>query len=450
MGPACKDDLIARNSARKEEVEQQMKALKARQEEDERKSREPLDACEAKLKENEKQLVALDIHNFNHIVFAFDKSGSMDIRHGVLGSTSWTLALEAADAFRRTLLSRGSQDKVSTICFNGSAKCLAQCVPVSKNFVEQLRNEERGGGTCFASAWEKIKERANAEPKLARFFTVFLSDGLSDSWDIAKAAKIAKEIHESVAQERSMCTIFVHIAERGGNTVTVQESLEPLVKAANGGQTFLELGAEKINLLQLVKAEDLTRVFEDLTKMVNLQHSFLETKVSMLRSLEKEYKVKNQERTKELKERYAEKSRELEEAKRDAENMSKSDEEELTKRYRKLEEDMGDEVKKLTQEHNSAQERVLNITQGLETCKGDLEDAEKLMESAEKTSRNMLAALQKLQDNHVTQVNQIGMKQQSQLENFGTTSSKLLLQELDGLTKMKEQIKRNSAFEQDF
>ena len=136
------EDFVESFVARTKDLEQRQKELQEKQEKDELKSRAPLDACELKLKEyqepilvqevlfctsnlkplkfifkkgffaSQEQLMDLDSYNINHIIIAVDNSGSMNSGTVFQGSHRWTCALQAVDAFRKALVSRGSPDKV--------------------------------------------------------------------------------------------------------------------------------------------------------------------------------------------------------------------------------------------------------------------------------------------------------------------------------------------------
>ena len=301
--------------------------------------------------------------------------------------------------------------QVSLVCFNSNAKTLVHAAPVTRNFVEELRKEGCTGGTCFSSAWEKIAECAEGDPKFARIFVVFLTDGLSS--DITSTVQKVNALQGSLDQQkRSMCSFFVHIAEKGSATDDVQKRLEPLVKAANGGQKMLEYTDEKISLLQLVKVEDLTSVFEKLTSLVNLHKCILEARIATLRMQERDFKEKSELETKALQTRYKEKAKELKEASRAFGKVSKTDKNALEKMYQKLQREMEDEQKMLEKELKAAQQKELELTKDLKKCACALDLGQKELDTTQEAYNHNIESLQKVSKTHLSQLGHIGNKQQ--------------------------------------
>eukprot|EP00437_Effrenium_voratum_P008494 CAMPEP_0181428434 /NCGR_PEP_ID=MMETSP1110-20121109/16677_1 /TAXON_ID=174948 /ORGANISM="Symbiodinium sp., Strain CCMP421" /LENGTH=999 /DNA_ID=CAMNT_0023551661 /DNA_START=57 /DNA_END=3056 /DNA_ORIENTATION=+ len=425
-----KQELLAQCRAQKEQAEEQLRALLGKQSLDQAQARRSLDVCEEMIAELQMKLSNIDSFNINHIIIAVDNSGSMQ-------GQRFKDAVRATTAFRTALVSRGSSDKISVVVFNSVAN---GC----------------GGGTCFSKAWESIQECAAADPKFARVFVVFLSDGLAGSQDIKSAASKAEQIHHTLlGQKRSMCGFFVHIQDSSMFSVAsasenvVRTSLEPLVQAANGGQTSLKIMDEQVPLLQLVKQQDLSSAFEKLTDMVNMQKCILEGKLAMLQKQQQQYKATSDQDIKDLQKRYKSKMASFKETIRAAEKLAQDDERAVQQTHKQLTKELELDISMLKDRLQKAQLFEHSLTKDLVDCESKHAALLKDFEVTQSQYEQERDKMTKMSQTQLSQLDKLHDKQKQLVECFGTSNQHFLTQQLEGLQRMKEQLNRSSLMEQD-
>ena len=224
-------------------------------------------------------------------------------------------------------------------------------MPATSNFVELLKAEGTTGGTCLVTAWEKVAECIKSDAALSRIFVVFLTD--CQCWDIAEATTKAQAIFEATAQQkRVMTSFFVHIVESAVEDSPAKRQMDmmPLVRAANGGCEDLQFADQRIPLLEVVKATDLVPTFRKIGDLVNVQtlgkfgfclwslfncivitstcvlmrKSALEARLHMLKSHEKEWRLKSAEDCKEKRAYYEDQAERLQEVAKRVEAAARS------------------------------------------------------------------------------------------------------------------------------
>ena len=438
-----KEDLVHRCQARKMEAEKEIEQMHAKQQEAEKRSQGPIEECQQKTLELQKQLMNLDSHNINHIIIAVDKSGSMF-------GQRWKHAVQAVDAMRKALVAAGSIDKVSVVCFDSQAFRLASSVPVTSDFVPKLQATAPSGGTQFLHAWQCISDCAMDDPKFARVFVIFVTDGLSAT---GPAAAKAKELLQRLgAQKRSMCAFFVHIVERSsGNTevAKVQSALKPLVEGANGGQTRLACMDQKVELLQVVHAEELVSAFERLADLVGIEKSVLQARIALLQKMEKERRAKQREELQHLRDYYKDMVASLCETVRAAEKASASDTDHMKELYSKLEAETTHNLNQLEGRLQDAMNAMNGCKQQLVRCKAEYESLQQNFESGKSLHEKESSDLRKMSATHAEKLTSLVEKQSNLVQSYGSTTSKQLLEQVEALERMKKHFWQNCLMEQE-
>ncbi|CAJ1404916.1 unnamed protein product [Effrenium voratum] len=444
-----KQELLAQFRDQKEQAEEQQRELLKKQARDQAQARRPLDACEELIAELQTNLSNTDSFNINHIIIAVDNSMSMT-------GQRFRDAVRAATAFRTALVSRGSSDKISVVVFNSVAKRLVTSAPVTANIADALQREGCRGGTCFSKAWERIQECAVADPKFARVFVVFLTDGLAAPADITCAASKSEDMHRTLLeQKRSMCAFFVHIQEQGlflaasESEELVRSSLLPLVQAANGGQASVLFLDEHVPLLQLVKLQDLVSAFEKLTDMVNMQKCILEGKVAMLRKQQQQYKASSDQDIKDLQKRCKNQMSSLKESIRAAEKLAAADQDAIQKVHKQLAKELDQDIEKLKGRLEDAQHHENDVARQLVACESEHASLLKDFEVSQPLYEQERETMFKMSQTQLSQLDKLHDKQKQLVECFGTSNTRFLTQQLEGLQQMKEQLGRSSMMEQD-
>ena len=431
-------DFIFRCKAAKEETKRRLQDLQEKMQEDESHSRGPLQECEEKIASLQRQSLNVDHVNINHIIFAVDNSWSM-------GGSRFKLATKAVEDFRAACA--GSQDKNTLLCFNHVAKCLVNAAPVTTKLGDKLRAEGCTGGTSFVCAWDEIEKAVENDPKFARIFVVFLSDGSTN--DLTEAAEKASNIFARAEQQkRSMITCFVHIDERGFNP-DINSALEPLVKAANGGQTVIKYVEQRIELLQIVKAEHLVQAFLKLTALVNMQKCLLDVCMSMLQRQEQEYRTRQADASKALQVRLKEEAKRLEEAAKEAETKSKSGKDHVEGLFKAFEKQMEAEIVELNSALKNARKLEEDLKKQVVKCEAEHKGLLSEFEKSKPAYEEMSSALQKMTATHLSQTDRIHEKQKQLVDRFGSTNMDQLTLQLESLQRMKDQLSRNSVIEED-
>ncbi|CAJ1345759.1 unnamed protein product [Effrenium voratum] len=439
-----KEDLVHRCQARKMEAEKEIEQMRAKQQEAEKRSQGPIEECEQKTLELQKQLMNLDSHNINHIIIAVDKSSSMKC------GQRWKRAVQAVDAMRKALVAAGSIDKVSVVCFDSQAFRLASSVPVTFDFVPKLQATAPSGSTEFLHAWQCISDCAMDDPKFARVFVIFVTDGLSA---IGQAAAKARQLLQRLgAQKRSMCAFFVHIVERSsGNTevAKVQSALKPLVQAANGGQTRLACMDQKVELLQVVHAEELLSAFERLADLVGIEKSVLQARIALLQKMEKERRAKQREELQHLRDYYKDMVASLCETVRAAEKASASDTDHMKELYSKLEAETRNDLTQLEGRLQNAMNAAHEGKQQLVRCKAEYESLQQNFESGKSLHERESSNLKKMSATHAEKLTSLVEKQTNLVQSYGSTTSKQLLEQVEALERMKKHFWQNCLMEQE-
>lgn len=431
-------DFIFRCKAAKEETKRRLQDLQEKMQEDESHSRGPLQECEEKIASLQRQSLNVDHVNINHIIFAVDNSGSMR-------GNQFKLATKAVEDFRAACA--GSQDKNTLLCFNHVAKCLVNAAPVTTKLGDKLRAEGCTGMTSFVCAWDEIEKAVENDPKFARIFVVFLSDGYTN--DLPQAAEKASNIFARAEQQkRSMITCFVHIDERGFNP-DINSALEPLVKAANGGQTVIKFVEQRIELLQIVKAEHLVQAFLKLTALVNMQKCLLDVRMSMLQRQEQEYRTRQADASKALQVRLKEEAKRLEEAAKEAETKSKSGKDHVEGLFKAFGKQMEAEIVELNSALKNARKLEEDLKKQVVKCEAEHKGLLSEFEKSKPAYEEMSSALQKMTATHLSQTDRIHEKQKQLVDRFGSTNMDQLTLQLESLQRMKDQLSRNSVIEED-
>ena len=433
-------DFIFRCQAAKEEAKRKLQELQEKLEEAERESRGPVDACEEKIASLQRQSLNLDHVNINHIIFVVDNSGSMS-------GSSFRSATEAVEDFRAACVHAGSMDKVSLVSFNHVAKCLVKAAPVTTKLADKLQAEGCSGGTAFVPAWQQVEKCVEDDPRFAKIFVVFLSDGYT--WDLGQAATKAQAIFSAAEKsKRAMTTCFVHISE-GGSNEKIRSDLEPLVKAANGGLTVVKYVEEKIPLLQIVKSEELVQAFMKLTSLVNMQKCLLDVRLSILQRQEQEYRTRQAEASKALQARLRDEAKRLEEVAKEAEKTSKAGNDHVEGLFKSLQNQMDQEIKELGKDVDKARRIEQDLKEQLVKCEAEYKGLQSEFEKSKPAYEQMSSTLQKMTATHLSQTNRVHEKQKQLVDRFGSTNSRLLTQQLESLQRMKDQLSRNSVIEED-
>eukprot|EP00913_Durusdinium_trenchii_P029270 g27437.t1 len=437
-------DFIFRCHGAKEEAKRKKQELADKMEEDQKTSRAPLDDCEEKIRNLQKDMLNLDRININHIIIALDNSGSM-------AGQRWKSACKAVEAFQNACVSRGSIDKVSIIPFNSDAKCLVRAAPVANKMADKLRREGCGGGTCFVSAWDQIAECIESEPKFAAIFVVFLTDGFSQ--DIPEATVKAEALFEAAGRQgRQMSAFFVHINEPGFEPWPVEHvetTLQPLVKAANGGRVQVDYLDQHISLLQVVQSQDLVPAFERLTSLVNLEKCILEARMAMLRDMQKEYTTKCSEHYQQLKQHYEQEVKMLSDVASKVEKSGKHDKNYLCGLYQSLESTVQKEITQLQTSLNKAEDSEDALRKKFVECESKYNSCLQYFEKSQQDYETKSAELQKQCQTHLAQLERIHEKQKKLVDRFGSSNTHVLQLQLESLQKMKEQLARNNIMEED-
>ncbi|CAK9074794.1 unnamed protein product [Durusdinium trenchii] len=427
-------DFIFRCHGAKEEAKRKKQELADKMEEDQKTSRAPLDDCEEKIRNLQKDMLNLDRININHIIIALDNSGSM-------AGQRWKSACKAVEAFQNACVSRGSIDKVSIIPFNSDAKCLVRAAPVANKMADKLRREGCGGGTCFVSAWDQIAECIESEPKFAAIFVVFLTDGFSQ--DIPEATVKAEALFEAAGRQgRQMSAFFVHINEPGFEPWPVEHvetTLQPLVKAANGGRVQVDYLDQHISLLQVVQSQDLVPAFERLTSLVNLEKCILEARMAMLRDMQKEYTTKCSEHYQQLKQHYEQEVKMLSDVASKVEKSGKHDKNYLCGLYQSLESTVQKEITQLQTSLNKAEDSEDALRKKFVECESKYNSCLQYFEKSQQDYETKSAELQKQCQTHLAQLERIHEKQKKLVDRFGSSNTHVLQLQLESLQKMKEQ-----------
>ena len=355
------------------------------------------------------------------------------------------LATKAVEDFRAACA--GSQDKNTLLCFNHVAKCLVNAAPVTRKLGDKLRAEGCTGMTSFVCAWDEIEKAVENDPKFARIFVVFLSDGYTN--DLPQAAEKASNIFARAEQQkRSMITCFVHIDERGFNP-DINSALEPLVKAANGGQTVIKFVEQRIELLQIVKAEHLVQAFLKLTALVNMQKCLLDVRMSMLQRQEQEYRTRQADASKALQVRLKEEAKRLEEAAKEAETKSKSGKDHVEGLFKAFGKQMEAEIVELNSALKNARKLEEDLKKQVVKCEAEHKGLLSEFEKSKPAYEEMSSALQKMTATHLSQTDRIHEKQKQLVDRFGSTNMDQLTLQLESLQRMKDQLSRNSVIEED-
>ena len=434
-------DFIYRCQAGKEEVKRKLQELQEKLEEAELQSRGPVDACEEKIVLLQRQSMNLDHVNINHVIFVVDNSTSMS------GSV-FKLATKAVEDFRAACVHAGSQDKVSLVCFNHVAKCLVKAAPVTTKLADKLQAEGCSGATSFLSAWQQIEKCVDDDPKFAKIFVVFLSDGYTS--DLGQAAAKAQAIFSTAQQnERAMTTCFVHI-DAGGSNEKTRSDLEPLVKAANGGQTVVKYIEETIPLLQIVTSQELVQAFMKLTTLVNMQKCLLDVRLSILQRQEQDFRARQAEASKALQARLKDEAKKLEEAAKQAQKTSKAGKDQVEGLFKSLQNQMETDMKELDRDVRRAQKIEQDLKEQLVKCEAEHKGLQSEFEKSKPAYEQMSSTLQKLTETHLSQTGKIHEKQKQLVDRFGSTNSRILTQQLESLQRMKDQLSRNSVIEEEF
>lgn len=329
------------------------------------------------------------------------------------------------------------------------AKSLVKAAPVTSKLGPKLLAEGCDGGTLFDSAWDEIKKCVEDDPKFARIFVVFLSDGLSSDVDLADASAKAQNIFEAAEQnKRAMTTCFVHINESGSDP-TIESRLVPLVKAANGGQTVIKYVEEKIPLLQIVKSHDLVPACMKLTSLVNMHKCILDMRLSVLQNQEQEYRTRQAETSKALQTQLKAASKRLDEAAKEAEKKNKAGADHMESLYKTLEKQMDAEIVALSKAVQNAQTNEETLKREVVKSEADYKGLESEFEKSKPAYEEMSSHLQNITATHLSQTGRIHEKQKQLVARFGSTNSELLTLQLESLQKMKDQLSRNSVIEED-
>ena len=431
-------DFIFRCKNAKEETKKRLQDLQEKMQEDESHSRGPLQECEEKIASLQRQSLNVDHVNINHIIFAVDNSWSME-------RSRFKLATKAVEDFRAACA--GSQDKNTLLCFNHVAKCLVNAAPVTTKLGDKLHAEGCTGTTSFVCAWDEIEKAVENGPKFARIFVVFLSDGCANDLPeaVAKASNIFARAEQ---QKRSMITCFVHIDERGFNP-NINSALEPLVKAANGGQTVIKYVEQRIELLQIVKAEHLVQAFLKLTALVNMQKCLLDVRMSMLQRQEQEYRTRQADASKALQVRLKEEAKRLEEAAKEAETKSKSGKDHVEGLFKAFEKQMEAEIVELNSALKNARKLEEDLKKQVVKCEAEHKGLLSEFEKSKPAYEEMSSALQKMTATHLSQTDRIHEKQKQLVDRFGSNNMDQLTLQLESLQRMKDQLSRNSVIEED-
>lgn len=433
------DEFIFSCQAAKMEAQQRVQELQEKLEGDEKRSRVPLQECEEKITLLQRQSLKVEL-NINHIIFVVDNSGSM---YG----QRFRLATKAVEELRAACVHAGSQDKVSLVCFNSKAKSLVRAAPVTCKLEKQLQAEGCDGGTSFWRAWEHIEKCAQEDPKFAKLFVVFLSDGLSA--DVGEAAVRAESTFRAAEKSnRAMTTCFVHIDDKGFDPA-IESHLQPLVKAANGGQTVVKYMDETIPLLQIVKSHDLVQAFKKLTTLVNIQKCLLDVRMSALQAQEREYRTRQTEASKILQARLKEEMKRLEAALAEAEKSSKAGKDQVEKLFKNRQKQMEQDINELSKDVEKAQDLEESLRKQVVQCEAEHKALESEFEKSKPAYEKMSCQLQEIIATHVSQVGKIHQKQQKLVDQFGCTNSTLLTLQLESLQKMKGQLSQNNLIKED-
>ena len=432
-------DFIFCCQAAKESNKRRVEELQKKMREDEENSRVPVNECEEKIAELQRQSLNLP-YNINHVIFAVDNSYSMS-------GQRYKLAMKAVEDFRNACVSAGSQDKVSLVCFNDMGKRLARAVPMTQKLQDKLYFEGCSNGTSFLAAWEQIEKCVDDDPKFAKIFVVFLTDGYSGDVDLA-AAKAQAIFNLAEQHKRPMTASFVYIHE-GSSNPKVEAILEPLVKAANGGQTVVRYMEETIPLLQIVKSEDLVQAFVKLTSLVNLHRCILDVQMSLLQNQEKEFRSRQMEASKSLQARLKDDIKRLEDAEKEAEKKSKTGTDQMDLLYKALQKHMDDDVCGLKKELETVQTIEADLKKKVVQCESDHKGLQAEFEKSKEGYEQMSENLQKMTLTHLEQTKKIHDRQKQLVDRFGSTNSMLLASQLESLQQMKDQLSRNSVIEED-
>jgi uncharacterized protein YegL len=211
-----------------------------------------------------------------HFIFLLDKSGSMS-------GYRWNALVAAYDRFILTRLQKSRDDQVTIITFHHQAHVDLSRKPINDNVKITATDS---GGTNYLPAFQKALEES--QKSNLRTVMVFMTDGYAS--DIAPAAKIAGQIYNDRKDKGGVLT-FVVALEAGLSTST----LEPIVKAGNGGAKEYDCRGEKLPLQMQVTAGNIAEVFAKIASTADESEQMMKDKIDRIQKV----KQKNTDRIKE-------------------------------------------------------------------------------------------------------------------------------------------------------
>ena len=292
------------------------------------------------------------------------------------------------------------------------------------------------------------QERVAGEPTFARIFVVFLSDGLTSIDDMNAAVAMASRVHaDAAAANRSMCAFFVHVEDTP--SPQIEGHLMPLVKAANGGQSSKACGESVVDLLRPVNTEDLTSHFDRLASYVNMEKCVLESRLAMVKSQEREMRAKSTEETKAVTRLYRDQVQSITRASKIAEKGMRNDQSKLQELFAGMVAEMQEEVGILEAALDNAEGTVLALETLCKQSEAAFFAAKSDFDQGEDAFKQTCGNLSKMCLNQAKQLEKIGDQQGHFLEQFGTTDARLLMQQLQTLSRLTKQLQHSSVIEQD-
>ena len=442
-----KRELLAHYQDRQGAVESELQQLKKRKEEEEARSKGPIEECQKKTIQLRRDLLSLDALNINHIIIAVDASYSMKGRR-------WKHLVRAVERFQKACIAQGSQDKVTLIHFNSTASLMRKVSPITTDLADVLWKHNPSGGTAFEPAWQKIRESSQMEPSFARLFVVFLTDGFAN--DIEKAAKVAEQVFDDASRAgRSMCTFVVHVdddcssARCGSVSELSVDLLSPLVKAGNGGRPCLQACGMEYLLLQAVQTDGLVENFERLASFVNLEKCILEARLGFTTAQERELKDKTLKELHELEEAHKKQVNSLRQYSRQVESTMKTDRGTIGNLFKQMLKDMQTEIDSLESRHRQAQDKVCELTKTVRTLEAQHLHLQKSFESSQEEHDKEIASLKDMSMTQLKELEMLCQEQSYLVRRFGTTDVSAISKQLHDLDRLEAHVARGTLLEEE-